>query len=111
MFQFIDNLRLKPEAIRRRYALGVSIALIGFISVFWVSSLVTKFTIPDEQTAAVASETPVTPSIKANIAQSYKQVKDAINSSNDSLKNTMGNNDSGAAPSADGTVIITDPNQ
>jgi hypothetical protein len=124
MFRYIDNVRNKPESVRRHYAFGWSAAIVALMFFVWVGSLVIKYNSPVDQTATVAAGPSPISAVKDNIAQGYQQVKNTIQNAGSPIDTasqavitadpTVSTNTTPApvsSPHTDGQVIITDPGQ
>jgi hypothetical protein len=72
MLNYIDTLRSKPPAIRRRYALIASSGIALLIAFFWIVSITKSFngntTIPDDSTPSPLE------SISKNFSEGYGDI-------------------------------------
>ncbi len=102
MFKTLDRLRKKPDAVRRKYAFGISLGLVAVIGGFWLNAFVSNLS-SSSQSATVESSAP-SPlnAVSQNISEGYQSVKDNIANSNPFT------NPAAATSSASDQVIITD---
>ncbi len=74
---YIDNLKTKPEHVKRRFAITVSSVVTGLILVGWLAS----YGITTTPTMADTTEAPVS-SLTASVGNIYNDLKNMIFGSN-----------------------------
>lgn len=75
----LENIRSKPDHIRKRYSLLISFGVTAIISVFWISSF--EFVkSPDDQTLSAVVEKVGTPgqSLVASVGSFIVDIKDIV---------------------------------
>lgn len=85
MFEYIEKLRGKPEATKKRIAFFGALVFSFFILVIWLSVVVPKVKNPE-----VVKEKPTTPSplsaIGDNISDGFSSIKEAFSGVKDSVE-------------------------
>jgi phospholipase/lecithinase/hemolysin len=74
---YINNLKTKPEQVRKRFALTVSLAVTGLILIGWIAS----YSITSTPTVSDATDAPVS-SLTASVGSIYSDIKNMIFGSN-----------------------------
>jgi hypothetical protein len=121
MFKYIDQLREKPVAVRKRYALGISLACVTLIAGVWVVSITSKARNAQAVESGSKGPSPLSALVQ-NFSAGYSDIKKNISESNpfnDSA--TMVENEEPAQATSTastteetvpfGQVIISDPGQ
>ncbi len=78
MFDFISKLQEKPEAHRRRIALGTTSIITFFIAVVWLSSFSGASSPPSAQEAAVAGAPSPFETVGSIFGKAYKGAKNSV---------------------------------
>ncbi|MCC2630919.1 MAG: hypothetical protein K0S38_728 [Candidatus Paceibacter sp.] len=102
MWNFIDQLRTKSPAVRRRYAFGISGSIVGIIAIVWFVSFMN--TLSKEKVNMVSNEPTPLEAISENFSDGLDDVKNTIGE-------TQPFSSSASSSTSYGEVIITDPGQ
>jgi cytoskeletal protein RodZ len=114
MWNFIDSLREKSVATRRRYALGISGSFVVVIGLFWAVSFMHSLQQKGQET--ISTDSSSLDSLTKNISQTYEQTKTNITSANPFVNDSsnqaaVGDSAATTSTSSFDHVIITDPGQ
>ena len=71
MFDFLENLRKKPEKTRRKVALAITVSIMVVIFVFWIIALIWKIENPPQNSATNS------PSLSSDISDFIQKAKAA----------------------------------
>ena len=115
MWNFIDSLRHKSPAIRRGYALGISLVIVLIIASLWIVDF-SHSLLQTKQNVATSTDQTSLNSFTENISSGFEKVKSDISHSNpfstsSPSKQTQTSNTQNAATVDFNHVIITDPGQ
>jgi hypothetical protein len=81
MFSFLEKIRSKPLAIRKRYALGFCLTVLIILSGVWGTAHVAKIRAAKSPVGENSGPSPFQ-ALKQNISEGYKGIANSISSSN-----------------------------
>lgn len=77
MEKFVNNLRKKPEHVRRNILYGVTFGVTGIILLFWFYTLAARLTTPETKEAFQNDLKPLT-ILKDNITNAYEDISSNV---------------------------------